>query len=110
MKSSVKLLLFLEVPSSKSKESGTNINNILKEDDQCSNDSTCLTWFTCNAKKKCQCDDGHKDRIICDDQANVYVDSSQFVPYIEYSRPLHGQFVLQSTCKWFQTIPTGKIS
>ena len=71
MKSLVKLLLFLmliEVPSNKSKESGTNMNNILK-DNQCSNDSACPMWFTCNAKKKCLCDDGHKDRILCDNQA-----------------------------------------
>ncbi len=39
-------------------------------DNQCSNDSTCPTWFTCNAEKRCQC---HRDTtaIACDNQAQV---------------------------------------
>ena len=74
MKSSVKLLLFLmlvEVPSSNSKESSTNIHKIVKENIQCSNDSTCPTWFMCNAMGKCQCDDGHRDNVLCDNRAHI---------------------------------------
>ena len=38
-------------------------------DNNCTNDSTCPTWFTCNAGKRCQCDRGHTAAIIYDDQA-----------------------------------------
>ena len=37
----------------------------------CSNDSTCPTWFTCNTEKRCQCDRGHTTPIICDNQAQI---------------------------------------
>ena len=76
MKSSVELLLLLmlvAVSSSKSKESNTNIHKFLKEDLQCSDNSSCLTWFLCNAKKKCQCNDGQRDGILCDNQAHISV-------------------------------------
>ena len=71
MKSSVKLLLFLMLIEVSSNESSTNIYKILNKDTRCSNNSTCPTWFTCNAKKKCQCNDGQRDRILCDDQAQI---------------------------------------
>ena len=40
-------------------------------DNHCSNDSTCPTWFTCDAEKRCQCDRGHTAAIICDNQAQI---------------------------------------
>ena len=43
--------------------------NFTVSDNHCTNDSTCPTWFTCNAGKRCQCDRGHTAAIICDDQA-----------------------------------------
>ena len=74
MKSSVKsllLLMLIVVPLSKSKESSTTVYKFLKEDIQCSNDSTCPTWFLCNAKEMCQCDDRHADTILCDKKAHI---------------------------------------
>ena len=39
---------------------------------RCSNDSTCPTWFTCNANKRCQCDKRSTNKIIiCDDEVQV---------------------------------------
>ena len=43
------------------------------DDNLCSNDSTCPTWFTCNTEKRCQCDRGHTTPIICDNQAQISV-------------------------------------
>ena len=40
-------------------------------DNHCSNDSTCPTWFTCNTEKRCQCDRGHTTGIVCDNQVQV---------------------------------------
>ena len=40
-------------------------------DSHCRNDSTCPTWFTCNAKKRCQCDKTLTEKIICDNEAQV---------------------------------------
>ncbi len=75
MRSLVEIVLFLMlivVPLSKSKESNTNVYMFRKENHiQCSNDSICPTWFTCNANKKCQCDDRHTDKILCDDRAHT---------------------------------------
>ena len=36
----------------------------------CSNDSTCPTWFSCNAKNRCQCKKATSE-IVCDDEAQV---------------------------------------
>ena len=37
----------------------------------CSNDSTCPTWFTCNAEKQCHCDSRHPTAILCNNEAQV---------------------------------------
>ena len=37
----------------------------------CSNDSTCPTWFMCNSDKKCTCDKGKTDAVICDNEKMV---------------------------------------
>ena len=34
----------------------------------CSNDSTCPTWFTCNSKNRCQCENSDNDGIMCNNQ------------------------------------------
>ena len=61
------------VPLSKSKQSSNNVHMLefLKEDIKCSNGSICPTWFVCNAKKKCHCDNGHRDKILCDGRAHA---------------------------------------
>ena len=58
MKSLVKLALLLmliaiaiELVLSYSKESSTDAYKFRKENIQCLNDSTCPTWFTCDARK-----------------------------------------------------------
>ena len=40
-------------------------------DSHCSNNSTCPTWFTCNAEKRCHCDSRHTTAIVCDNQAQI---------------------------------------
>ena len=47
----------------------TIVSKFYGRDNRCSNDSTCPTWFTCNAEKMCQCDKRFPDKIICDDSA-----------------------------------------
>ena len=49
----------------------TSAVSVSGNDNHCSNDSTCPTWFTCNSEKRCQCDRGHRTAIICDNQAQV---------------------------------------
>ena len=34
----------------------------------CSNDSTCPTWYICNDQRQCKCGDSHNDAVICDNQ------------------------------------------
>ena len=43
--------------------SDKNINHT-----RCSNDSTCPTWFICNAKEKCECDKTMTDAVLCDNE------------------------------------------
>ena len=71
MKSLVKLLLFLTLIVIPFSESKTSVYKFQNEDIQCSNDSICPTWFICNANKKCQCDDRHTDKILCNDRAHT---------------------------------------
>jgi hypothetical protein len=63
------MLLFV---SSESNNPGiTCAMNFTDNDNHCSNDSTCPTWFTCDARKRCQCNRGHTTAIACDNQAQV---------------------------------------
>ena len=67
-------LMLLAQASSELRESDSHSTFVSKaygSDNHCSNDSTCPTWFTCNAEKRCQCDKRFPDRIICDDRAQV---------------------------------------
>ena len=43
-------------------------HNSVMDKRQCTNDSTCPTWFTCNLKNECTCDNSHTDTIICNDK------------------------------------------
>ena len=38
---------------------------------QCSNDSTCPTWFICNSGNNCQCGDEHNYAVICDNKTRI---------------------------------------
>ena len=56
-------------------------------DNHCRNDSTCPTWFICNAKKRCQCDRGHTMGIICNNEAQISaVESCNCVTYDNESK------------------------
>ena len=39
-----------------------------REDTNCTNDSTCPTWFTCNSHKHCQCGSRDDGAIVCDER------------------------------------------
>ena len=55
---------------SKSSQSVSNINAVMMSEEtpnNCSNESSCPTWFICNHENKCQCGDGHDDAIVCDE-------------------------------------------
>ena len=62
----ISMLLFASSIEIESKNhDGTSVVN------HCSNDSTCPTWFTCNAEKQCHCDSGHPAAILCDNEAQL---------------------------------------
>ena len=66
------VLLFLSSAELESTNpDSTSAVSFLGNDNHCRNDSTCPTWFTCNSKKRCQCDRGHTTAIVCDNQAQV---------------------------------------
>ena len=67
-------LMLLAVPSNELKQNYADIKCVSKStgiDNHCSNDSTCPTWFTCSTEKKCQCDHKHKNKIVCDNEAQI---------------------------------------
>ena len=67
-------LMLLAISSDGSKRNNTDISCVRKStgiDNHCSNDSTCPTWFTCSAKKRCECDKSHTDKIVCDNEAQI---------------------------------------
>ena len=39
---------------------------IIHELANCSDDSTCPTWFTCTSQKSCRCGNQYKGEILCD--------------------------------------------
>ena len=64
------LLLMVVVVLIKSSQSVSNINAVMMSEEtpnNCSNESSCPTWFICNHENKCQCGDGHDDAIVCDE-------------------------------------------
>ena len=70
----VSFLILLVVQFNESKRNHTDITFVSKHssnDNRCSNDSTCPTWFTCSAEKKCQCDKRHKNKIVCNNEAQI---------------------------------------
>ncbi len=38
------------------------------KDANCSNDSLCPTWYTCDEQKQCTCGDSHDHTVICDNE------------------------------------------
>ena len=42
-----------------------------RKSSQCSNDSTCPTWFTCNSQNHCQCGHQNSGVIACDDEVQT---------------------------------------
>ena len=72
----VPFLMLLAVPSNESKTNDTGIAFLKKStgtdrDHHCSNDTTCPTWLTYTAEKKCGCDNKHKNKIVCDNEAQT---------------------------------------
>ena len=65
------LLLVLITELQSNNLDNTRSANFLGDDNLCSNDSSCPTWFTCNAKKRCQCDREHTTAIVCNNEALV---------------------------------------
>ena len=60
-----RIVLFLMLlPSSGLKHYNSIFNH-------CSNDSTCLIWFTCTPEKRCQCDNKITTKIVCNNEARV---------------------------------------
>ena len=70
---------------SKSSQSVSNKNAVMMSEEtpnNCSNESSCPTWFICNHENKCQCGDGHDDAIVCDeDKLTSAVLNCQCVTY-----------------------------
>ena len=69
------LLLLVVVSSCTSKNSSTIdtgrlITGSPVNIDHCSNNSSCPTWFVCNAENRCQCDK-ITNKIVCDDEAQI---------------------------------------
>ena len=70
----VSLLLLLAVSFNELKRSNIDSTSVSKstgDDNHCSNDSTCPTWFICSAEKRCHCDNRHTDKIVCDSNAQI---------------------------------------
>ena len=38
---------------------------------QCTDDSTCPTWFTCNSQKSCECENRDDGAIVCDNEKQI---------------------------------------
>ena len=67
----VLLLMLLAVSSNELKSNSSDsvsVGKSLGNTNHCSNDSICPTWFTCNAKKRCQCDSRRTTAIRCDNE------------------------------------------
>ena len=67
------LLLMLVVASTS--QSRTNNLDIIEQSSsrkiQCSNDSACPTWFTCNSQNHCECKNGYYDKIVCSNKKQI---------------------------------------
>ena len=75
MKHTEKLILLLTlvvVSSSQTKSKPYNITEQASSKSiQCSNDSTCPTWFTCNTQNDCECKNGQYDMITCNNKKHT---------------------------------------
>ena len=70
----IMLLLLLAVSSCTSQNSSTVTGCLITASpiniDHCNNNSSCPTWFVCNAENRCQCDK-ITNKIVCDDEAQI---------------------------------------
>ena len=97
MKSLVKkipFLMLIAVTFSASKFRNTDIHQFSDTDTKCNNDSSCPTWFICNAEKRCKCDNRYMDRILCDD--NTQTSAILFHNCVTYDKEKGSTFV--GTC------------
>ncbi len=67
----VLFIMLLAVPSNEFSSDNVSESKSSGNNNHCSNDSICPTWFTCNAKNRCQCDSGYTMAIRCDNQAQT---------------------------------------
>ena len=65
------LLFVLSIELESSNLGSSHSASVLGNDNNCSNNSICPTWFTCNAEKRCQCDRGHTMAIACNNEAQI---------------------------------------
>ena len=86
----VLFLMLFAVSSNKLKSNSSDRISVSKSsgnNNHCSNDSICPTWFTCNAKKKCQCDSGRTTAIRCNNQTQTSaVLNCNCIPYDNESK------------------------
>ena len=76
MRNIVTLLVLLAASPNmmESNNDSDNNNCVMRTSDDnnhCINSSTCPTWFTCNTKNRCQCDNRQTYEIVCDNQAQI---------------------------------------
>ena len=82
--------MLMVAPSSqwigKSTEVVTSQSSYIKQMN-CSTDSQCPTWFTCDLDKSCRCENSRNDAVVCDnDKLSSAVLDSHCVTYNEESR------------------------
>ena len=66
---SIVFILMLMIAAVSSQLNQCDHQSIAREDTQCTNDSTCPTWFTCNSQKKhCQCASRDDGTVVCDER------------------------------------------
>ena len=74
MSKTVVILILLAVSSTELESNDPDSTCVARSsgnEKYCSNDSTCSTWFACNAEKTCQCDSKQTYEIVCDDEAQT---------------------------------------
>ena len=76
MRNIVTLLVLLAASPNmmESNNDSDNNNCVMRTSDDnnhCINSSTCPTWFTCNTKNQCQCDNRQTYEIVCDNHAQI---------------------------------------
>ena len=68
----IQLLMLAIVSSAQSKSNRHDVIELSNsKSTQCSNDSTCPTWFTCNSQNHCECGNGHHGVIVCNNKNEI---------------------------------------